>query len=256
MAVKEVSTTRLAIRTAVALVCCAGSMVGQEAAASRTWGTAVVSYTRVPAGAFYPALSSAGYTTGAFILRRYSNTGGALLAPVVFPSGASIVSLRFEFEDGDEDGSINATLLACPFGEECSEHPAAGAGPPDCLSPGFICSGVAFADGLSFQSADLTPDDLTVDNLSDSYYVLVNASDSSRLLAGIVVGYVLQVSPAPAAATFNDVPTGHRFFQFVEALSASGVTAGCGSGNFCPDQPLTRGQMAAFLAKALGLQWP
>jgi hypothetical protein len=52
------------------------------------------------------------------------------------------------------------------------------------------------------------------------------------------------------------VPTNHPFFQFVEALAASGITAGCGNGNFCPDAPLTRGQMAVFLSKALGLHWP
>ena len=68
--------------------------------------------------------------------------------------------------------------------------------------------------------------------------------------------YRRQVSPAPGAATFNDVPTSHPFFQFVEALSASGITAGCGTGIYCPDSPLTRGQMAVFLAKALGLHWP
>jgi len=68
--------------------------------------------------------------------------------------------------------------------------------------------------------------------------------------------YMLQVSPAPGTATFGDVPTDHPFFQFVEALAASGITAGCGSGNYCPDQPLTRGQMAVFLSKALGLHFP
>jgi hypothetical protein len=65
-----------------------------------------------------------------------------------------------------------------------------------------------------------------------------------------------QVSPAPAGASFGDVPTHHAFFQFVEALADSGITVGCGSGNYCPDAPLTRGQMAVFLAKALGLHWP
>jgi hypothetical protein len=65
-----------------------------------------------------------------------------------------------------------------------------------------------------------------------------------------------QISPAPAVATFSDVPTNHPFFQFVEALSASGITAGCGAAIYCPDEPLTRGQMAVFLAKALGLHWP
>lgn len=68
--------------------------------------------------------------------------------------------------------------------------------------------------------------------------------------------YRLPVSPAPGTATFNDVPTSHPFFQYVEALAASGVTAGCGNGNFCPDQPVTRGQMAVLLSKALGLHWP
>jgi hypothetical protein len=65
----------------------------------------------------------------------------------------------------------------------------------------------------------------------------------------------LPVSPAPASATFNDVPTNHPFFQFVEALSASGITAGCQAAPplYCPDSPVTRGQMAVFLAKALGL---
>lgn len=53
-------------------------------------------------------------------------------------------------------------------------------------------------------------------------------------------------------------PANHQFFQFVEALADSGITAGCSAAPplYCPDAPLTRGQMAAFLAKALGLHWP
>ena len=43
------------------------------------------------------------------------------------------------------------------------------------------------------------------------------------------------MSPAPATATFpNDVPTSHPFFQYIEALSASGITAGCGTGGTAP----------------------
>jgi len=70
------------------------------------------------------------------------------------------------------------------------------------------------------------------------------------------VYYQLQVSPAPGTATFNDVPTSDPGFQFIEALVSSGITAGCGNGNYCPDAPLTRRQMAVFLSKALGLNWP
>ena len=35
-------------------------------------------------------------------------------------------------------------------------------------------------------------------------------------------------------------------------LSATGITKGCGTDTFCPDDPVTRGQMAAFLVRALG----
>ena len=72
----------------------------------------------------------------------------------------------------------------------------------------------------------------------------------------VEIWWTRQVSPAPDTARFNDVPTSHPFFQYIEALAASGVTAGCGNDNFCPDAPVTRGQMAVFLAKALGLHWP
>lgn len=54
------------------------------------------------------------------------------------------------------------------------------------------------------------------------------------------------------AAHFNDVPDSHLFHDDIAALAASGVTTGCGGGNFCPDQFVTRGQMAAFLNR-LGL---
>lgn len=37
-------------------------------------------------------------------------------------------------------------------------------------------------------------------------------------------------------------------------LAAAGITGGCGDGRFCPDAPLTRAQMAVFLARALGLR--
>jgi hypothetical protein len=91
------------------------------------------------------------------------------------------------------------------------------------------------------------------------YNVLVRVSlagGSSVRFGGFNVWYLRQISPAPGSATFGDVPLGAFGFQHVEALNASGITAGCGGGNFCPNDPLTRVQMAIFLAKALGLHWP
>jgi hypothetical protein len=106
----------------------------------------------------------------------------------------------------------------------------------------------------------INPPPETIDNEACTYWVRVRWDDSTPALQlyRVRAEWERQVSPAPAAATFNDVPTDHPFFQFVEALAASGITAGCNDAPpmYCPDAPLTRGQMAVFLAKGLGLQWP
>ena len=73
---------------------------------------------------------------------------------------------------------------------------------------------------------------------------------------GAEVHFKRTVSPAPAVATFTDVPTDHPFFRYVEALAAAGITGGCGTGIYCPTNPVTRGQMAVFLSIALGLHFP
>jgi len=56
--------------------------------------------------------------------------------------------------------------------------------------------------------------------------------------------------PPPATGTvFADVPADNGFAPWIENLAALGITGGCGGGNYCPDSPVTRGQMAVFLLK-------
>jgi hypothetical protein len=101
---------------------------------------------------------------------------------------------------------------------------------------------------------------LTISNANNSYVIFLDwfgNFTSANKVAAFRVYYRLQVSPPPATATFpNDVPTSHPLFRFVEAMAASGLTGGCAAGSFCPDAPLTRGQMAVFLSVALGLHFP
>ncbi len=88
-------------------------------------------------------------------------------------------------------------------------------------------------------------------------FILLNHSDPSDGFRGCEVTWHRTVSDAPASSTFADVEPGNPSFQAIEALAAAGVTAGCDDEpNFCPDHPVTRGQLAVFLAKALGLHWP
>ncbi|MCL4275835.1 MAG: S-layer homology domain-containing protein [Anaerolineales bacterium] len=49
---------------------------------------------------------------------------------------------------------------------------------------------------------------------------------------------------------FNDVPTTHSAAAWIKQLAAEGITGGCGNGNYCPNQAVTRAQMAIFLLRA------
>lgn len=55
---------------------------------------------------------------------------------------------------------------------------------------------------------------------------------------------------------FVDVDTGEWWMPFVERLAELGVTRGCqvDPAEFCPDETVTRGQMASFLTRAFNLE--
>ena len=60
--------------------------------------------------------------------------------------------------------------------------------------------------------------------------------------------------PLKATGTrFGDVPADDPYAPWIEALADFGITSGCGGGNYCPDVPVTRDQMAVFLVKVFGL---
>jgi hypothetical protein len=60
--------------------------------------------------------------------------------------------------------------------------------------------------------------------------------------------FVLLFTPGPGE--FFDVPQANPFHDAIHTISTLGITAGCGGGNFCPDSPVKRSQMAVFLLKA------
>jgi hypothetical protein len=53
-----------------------------------------------------------------------------------------------------------------------------------------------------------------------------------------------------ASSGFGDVPIDYWSGAWIKQLAAEGITTGCGNGNFCPEHPVTRAQMAVFLLKA------
>jgi hypothetical protein len=166
---------------------------------------------------------------------------------VRLPAGAVVSRIELEacLPDPDAFVQFNFVRVGSPAG--------GGEGPVDFLT-GDSTTG-ADTPGCSRFPADLAPPEI-IDNVSNVYFVKVSAKDTGSFTA-VRVYYTLQISPAPAVATFGDVPTTHPFFPFIEALAASGITSGCQSSPplYCPDQALTRGQMAVFLSTALGLHF-
>jgi hypothetical protein len=57
-------------------------------------------------------------------------------------------------------------------------------------------------------------------------------------------------APPPCTGIFSDVPCPSLFADWIEALATEGITGGCGAGVYCPQAPVRRDQMAAFLLKA------
>ena len=56
--------------------------------------------------------------------------------------------------------------------------------------------------------------------------------------------------PPTATGLFGDVAVGSFAADFIERLSVEGITAGCGGGNFCPNNAISRAEMAIFLVRA------
>jgi photosystem II stability/assembly factor-like uncharacterized protein len=57
--------------------------------------------------------------------------------------------------------------------------------------------------------------------------------------------------PAVGGSTgFGDVPPSYWAAAWIKQLVTEGITAGCGGGNYCPEMPVTRAQMAVFLLRA------
>ena len=66
------------------------------------------------------------------------------------------------------------------------------------------------------------------------------------------IARALELAAPEGANTFDD-DDGSTFEDDIEAIATAGITVGCGDRSFCPDQPITRAQMATFLVNVLGL---
>ena len=206
-----------------------------------TYGTSSDIKLQIPGSAF-TACDTANTKLEDGSAQYYSSNTGRLTAGVNLPSGAILEEMQVYYDDTDATSDPFVALFSTSGTTANNLNVVASAAAPN---SGVAGKGVASSGPLS----------AVIDNDNTQYQLFVYATTSAAKVRAVSFRYKLQVSPAPATATFNDVPLSSPINKFVEALAKSGITAGCGNGNYCPNDPVTRGQMAVFLSVALGLHW-
>jgi hypothetical protein len=236
---------------------------GIEHLAEAQFGT-MVHTTVIGAPDFRPLTSDTSFAyDGAGYLYRTGGGNTTFWAPLHLPPGALISGLCFSGYDAA------GTDLTYDFAEYEMAGPNQSPGFHVILSTQSSGGWDPSSTGYGRKCHSLAPNhtvrvygdfngDLVAGPLVQRLVFDLPEADSDHRLGSVEVQWRRSVSPAPPSASYTDVPVGHPQRQYVEALRAAGITSGCAASpaRFCPDLPVTRGQMAVFLAKALGLHWP
>jgi subtilisin family serine protease len=161
------------------------------------------------------------------------------------------------YESGITGGCSADPLLFCPdrgitraemavFLETSLGHPPEACGETLFTDVNSATVGSAFCGFIETLAADGITDGCTSTRFCPSDTI-------SRAQAAVFIEAALGNPPNACTESFLDVnaaSVGPAFCGFIERLAADGITGGCGGGNFCPDDPVSRAQMAVFLSAA------
>ncbi|HTR02473.1 MAG TPA: S-layer homology domain-containing protein [Thermoanaerobaculia bacterium] len=160
----------------------------------------------------------------------------------------------------------NGVTAGCNGGEYCPGDPVTRAQMAVFLLKGKLWAGYVPPPGTGTRFSDVPPGAFALDWIEDLADSGITAGcDVNRycpdhpVTRAQMAVFLLKAehgsayAPPAAMGVFADVPASDNFAPWIEELAAEGITAGCGGGNYCPDSPNTRAQMAAFLDATFGL---
>ena len=145
---------------------------------------------------------------------------------------------------GDVTGSANPITLTMDSDKSVKAEFACTAGPfSDVPCDHWAAEAIA-----AVYDADIAS------GYSDGSYLprlAVTRAAMAVFLARGLAGGTEGVPAGPEEPTFGDVPTDHWAFAEVEYIVSRSIAAGYGDGDYHPAWQITRGQMAAFVARAV-----
>jgi hypothetical protein len=189
-------------------------------------------------------------------MRKRQNAGFAIrvgfiiVVTIIFVTRLSVLSVLAEEPTLSLQGNLTADIQVSML-SGAAEGPMFSDVPSTHWACGFIeefavsgVTGGCFAD-----------DPVTTEN--EAKYCPEDAVTRSQMAVFIEVslGVALDQLPSCGGTVFGDVKTdtvGDAFCRFIEDFAARGITGGCGGGNYCPGNPVTRQQMGVFLEAAMG----
>ena len=154
---------------------------------------------------------------------RYKLSGSPwFVGSVAIPTGALLTGIEIDACDTNPAAFVSVAI------NRCVNHNGG------CTELGLAASGTTETPGCQFFYSATTAE--TIDHGAYTYHFVVADTGTNHFTTfqSVRVYWQRQMSPAPAAATFGDVSTSHPFFRAIEAFAGSGITTGCGGGNFCP----------------------
>ena len=102
----------------------------------------------------------------------------------------------------------------------------------------------------SYNTQDVAP----ANGIGSGSFTLRVPSNQTNLPATAridVANLSIPVSVAQTSQQFVDVPPGVYYFDAVNLLKEFGITAGCSASDFCPQDTVTRAQMAIFIVRGI-----
>jgi hypothetical protein len=133
---------------------------------------------------------------------------------------------------GASAGTSWRTIMA--YNNQCAALPPTGVGGSGCARLQYFSNPmVKYTDGFAMGDGPVRNNALTLNK---------SANAVSNYRATVV----------PVTQTFSDVLLADSQFGFIEFMYQAGFTNGCATGplRYCPANPVTRGEMAAFLERS------